>query len=156
MTSMTSQELQKLNLPDNPGVYFFMKGKEILYIGKATSLKNRVQSYFSSDIAETRGPRIVKMLQEATSVRVEKTDSVLEALILEAVLIKKYQPMYNAKEKSDTSFNYVVITDEVFPRVFTLRERELLQNQISNIKYQKWKSSREMRSSFFLKLQTIN
>ncbi|MCR4274823.1 MAG: GIY-YIG nuclease family protein [Candidatus Campbellbacteria bacterium] len=124
-------------LPDMPGVYFFLKGKKILYIGKATSLRSRVKSYFLSDITETRGPRIVKMLEEATGVRVEKTDSVLEALILEAVLIKKHQPKYNAKEKSDTSFNYVVITFEQFPRVFTIRHRELLQNQILNIKYQK-------------------
>lgn len=124
-------------LPDAPGVYLFCKGKDIVYIGKATSLKNRVRSYFSSDIVETRGPRIVKMLNEATHVSYEKTDSVLEALILEALLIKKNQPKYNAKEKSDTSFNYVVITDEDFPRVFTMRERELLQYQISNIKYQK-------------------
>ncbi|QQR82583.1 GIY-YIG nuclease family protein [Candidatus Campbellbacteria bacterium] len=112
-------------LPDAPGVYLFCKGKDILYIGKATSLKNRVRSYFSSDIIETRGRRIVKMLDEATRVRFEETPSVLEALILEAVLIKKHQPKYNAKEKSDTSFNYVVITKEDFPRVFTLREREL-------------------------------
>ena len=126
----------KINaLPDTPGVYFFCKGKKILYIGKATSLKSRVRSYFSSDIIETRGPRIVTMLAEATSVRVEETGSVLEALILEAALIKKHQPKYNAKEKSDTSFNYVVITEEAFPRIFTLRHRELLQSPSTS--YQK-------------------
>lgn len=124
-------------LPDAPGVYLFCKGKDILYIGKATSLKNRVRSYFSSDIIETRGQRIVKMLDEATRVRFEETPSVLEALILEAVLIKKHQPKYNAKEKSDTSFNYVVITKEPFPRIFTLRHRELLQSPVSSIKYLK-------------------
>lgn len=123
-------------LPETPGVYFFIKGKEILYIGKATSLRSRVRSYFSSDIVATRGPRIGKMLTEATGVRVQKTESVLEALILEAALIKKHQPKYNAKEKSDTSFNYVIITDEEFPRIFTVRHRELVQQQTAHSKYQ--------------------
>jgi excinuclease ABC subunit C len=130
---MKSQDVIK-NLPDTPGVYFFVRetkdkrrktGGQILYIGKATSLRDRVRSYFSADIAETRGPLIVKMLAEATGVDYEETDSVLEALILEAVLIKKHQPLYNVKEKDNKSFNYVVITKEEYPRVFTLREREL-------------------------------
>ncbi|MCI0619471.1 UvrB/UvrC motif-containing protein [Candidatus Wolfebacteria bacterium] len=125
---------QVQRLPDTPGVYFFIRktknkrpkaGKDILYIGKATSLRDRVRGYFSADIAEVRGPLIVKMLAEATGVSYEQTDSVLEALILEAALIKKHQPLYNVKEKDDKSFNYVVITDEPYPRVFTLRGREL-------------------------------
>jgi excinuclease UvrABC nuclease subunit len=113
-------------LPDAPGVYFFKKGSKILYIGKATSLRDRVKSYLSTDIGETRGPLIVKMVAEATAISHEKTDSVLEALILEAALIKKHQPLYNTKEKDNKSFNYVVITDEEYPRVFTIRERELI------------------------------
>jgi len=113
------------NIPDTPGVYLFKKGKGILYIGKATSLKDRVRSYFSGDIAESRGARIVKMLEEAQSVSWQETDSVLEALILEAALIKKHQPPYNAREKSDKSFLFVGITDEDFPRVITIRERNL-------------------------------
>lgn len=132
---MNLADIQINTLPDAPGVYFFCKGKKILYIGKATSLRSRVRSYFSSDIIETRGPRILTMLSEATRVHVEETGSVLEALILEAALIKKHQPKYNAKEKSDTSFNYVVITEEAFPRIFTLRHRELLQS--SPTAYQK-------------------
>jgi len=115
------------NLPDSPGVYFFLKGKSILYIGKATSLRDRVRSYFSSDVSQSRGPLIEKMLEEATSVDFEETDSVLEALIREAILIKKHQPLYNSKEKSDKSFNYVVITKEDFPRVFTVRGRDLVE-----------------------------
>ena len=87
-------------LPDTPGVYQFLYKGKILYIGKATSLRDRVRSYFSKDIATTRGPLIVKMLSEFDTIDHIKTDSVLEALILEAHLIKKYQPKYNTKEKA--------------------------------------------------------
>ena len=107
---MQSQGIKKLKIPDNPGVYFFIAGKEILYIGKATSLKDRVKSYFGKDIMDTRGPLILDMVFKATDIKWQETDSVLEALILEANLIKKHQPIYNTKEKSDKSFNYVCIT----------------------------------------------
>jgi excinuclease ABC subunit C len=122
---MKKASLKKLDLPDSPGVYFFKRGKDILYIGRATSLKDRVKSYFSSDLIVARGPRIVDMTTEATTVDYESTGSVLEAIILEANLIKKYQPTYNTKEKDDRSFNYVVITEEEFPRVLMVRGRNL-------------------------------
>lgn len=113
-------------LPDKPGVYIFRGGKRnILYIGKATSLRSRVASYFRRDIVSTRGPIIAGMVETVKTVDFIETDSVLEALILEAHLIKKHQPTYNTKEKDNKSFNYVVITDEEFPRVFTLRGREI-------------------------------
>jgi len=127
---MKQVDVKKTQLPDTPGIYFFLGPKrEILYIGKATSLKSRVRSYFNSDITESRGPAIARMLDEAYTVAFEKTDSVLEALILEAIQIKKHQPPYNTKEKSDKSFNYVIITDEEFPRVLLMREKELHQNK---------------------------
>ncbi len=129
-------DFKKETLPDAPGVYFFKQGssvpggrrgkEKILYIGKATSLRDRVCSYFAKDLIRTRGSFISTMVSEATYIDHIVTDSVLEALILEAALIKRYQPYYNTKEKSGTSFNYVVITDEEYPRVFTMRERELL------------------------------
>lgn len=112
-------------LPDEPGVYFFRHQDEILYIGKATSLRDRVRSYFSQDIAETRGPKIVKMLELADKVTFETTGSVLEALILESKLIKQHQPEYNTRDKDNKSYNYIVITKEPYPRVFTLRQREI-------------------------------
>ena len=115
-------------LPDKPGVYFFCRGDQILYIGKATSLRDRVRSYFSRDIAETRGPKIVLMLEKANRVRFEKTDSVLEALILESRLIKKHQPEYNTREKDNKSYQYIVITAEDLPRVAQLREREIMKS----------------------------
>ena len=118
---MKLADLKQFNLPDTPGVYFFKKGKVILYIGKATSLFGRVKSYFSKDILFSRGPRIVKMLEEATKVEFTPTDSVLEALILEANEIKSYQPIYNAQSKDDKSYLYITITKEEFPKVAVTR-----------------------------------
>ena len=122
---MNSQALKKFNIPDKPGVYFFKSGKNILYIGKATSLRDRTRSYFSKDLIETRGPLIVDMVWKADTVEWQETDSVLEALILEANLIKKHHPIYNTKEKDDKSFNYVCITKEELPRVLIVRGKEL-------------------------------
>lgn len=118
---MKISDLVKFNLPDAPGVYFFRRGKQILYIGKATSLKDRVKSYFVRDILMTRSPLIAKMLEEAEKVQFIETDSVLEALLLEASEIKKHQPIYNSKEKDDKSYNYVTITEEDFPKVIVTR-----------------------------------
>src|SRR3989344_5487725 len=115
------------NLPDTPGVYFFLnKQKKPIYIGKATSLKDRVKSYFGKDLIETRGPLLVKMLKEARALDFKKTDSVLEALLLEADLIKKFKPIYNTREKDDKSFLCVVITKEDFPQVLTIRKKDLI------------------------------
>lgn len=123
---MNSQSFRKQKLPDTPGVYFFVgKNRTVLYIGKATSLKNRVRSYFGEDIGDKRGFAIAQMVNEAKNIKFQKTDSVLEALILEANLIKKYKPKYNVKDKDDKSFNYIIITKEDFPRVLLMRGREL-------------------------------
>lgn len=131
---LKSQDLKKYHLPDSPGVYFFRAGNNNIYIGKATSLKDRVKSYFSNDLISTRGPLMVDMLYRANKIAYIKTESVLEAIILEANLIKKYQPKYNTKEKDDTSFNYVVITKEDFPRVMIVRGREIEQGLNYDIK----------------------
>ncbi len=115
------------NLPPTPGVYFFKDAaSKILYIGKATSLRDRVKSYFSKDLYEARGPWIEKMRGHITDIEVTETDSALEALLLEAYLIKKHQPRFNSKEKDDKSFAYVVITKDRFPVVSVMRERDLL------------------------------
>ncbi|HRZ30266.1 MAG TPA: UvrB/UvrC motif-containing protein [Candidatus Paceibacterota bacterium] len=122
---MVSQDLKKFKLPDSPGVYKFYQGPKLLYIGKATSLRDRVRSYFAGDLGETRGPKIEQMLKLANKVDWQETDSVLEALLLESNLIKKYQPKYNSREKDDKSYWYVVITREDYPRVLPVRGREL-------------------------------
>lgn len=122
---------QKKNvLPETPGVYFFLdQEKKLLYIGKATSLRDRVKSYFAQDISVTRGPKIVLMLEKVCFVAHRKTDSVLEALILESKLIKEHQPYYNTDEKDDKSYNHVVITQETFPRVLIVRGRDIAQGK---------------------------
>ncbi len=122
---MKKGDLKKAKLPDGSGVYFFQKGKKILYVGKATSLKDRVKSYFNPDIVVTRGPRIIDMVEQATKVEFLATDSVLEAVMLESELIKKHQPIYNARDKDNKSFYYIIFTKEDFPRVLTVRGREL-------------------------------
>ena len=126
---MNSQYFNKQNLPETPGVYFFKKGKDILYIGKATSLRDRVKSYFGNDLIATRGPLIVDMVFKADKISFQKTDSVIEALILETELIKKYKPRYNTKEKDDKSYNFVIITKEDFPRLLIIRGKELIDNK---------------------------
>lgn len=132
---MTSQEFNKLNFPKSPGVYLFKKGKDILYIGKATSLRDRVKSYFAKDVIETRSVAIVDMVSLARTVEYISTDTALEALILEAQLIKKYTPKYNIKEKDNRSFNYVIITNEKIPKVLLIRGRTLkIQKDLELIK----------------------
>lgn len=132
---MKSQFLKKLNIPDKPGVYFFYKGKNLLYVGKATSLHSRARSYFSKDLIATRGPLILDMTVQADKLKWQETDSVLEALILEASLIKKHQPKYNTKEKDNKSFNYVCITREDLPKVLIMRGRNI-KKEIESKKYQ--------------------
>lgn len=124
---MEKSTLKELGLPDKPGVYRFLDNKgKVLYVGKATSLRDRVRSYFANDILHTRGKHILDMVASARTVAHTVTDSVLEALILEASLIKRLKPYYNTKEKDDKSFNYVVITKDTFPAIMKLRERNML------------------------------
>src|SRR6185503_15682720 len=93
-------------IPDAPGVYFFLdKSKKVLYIGKATSLRDRTRSYFSKDLMQARGPLLVEMVAKATSVDYRQTDSVLEALLLEGSLIRAHKPKYNSISKDDKSYN---------------------------------------------------
>ncbi len=123
---MTKDELRALDLPDTPGVYFFLDANRgILYIGKATSLRNRVRSYFANDIREKRSELIENMVAEAATVEVVATDSVLEALILETNLIRTHKPKHNTKSKDDKSYNHLVITNEAWPRVLVVRGKDL-------------------------------
>ncbi len=132
---MILKDLEKFNLPEESGVYFFMgkseKGggeaaaQEILYIGKATSLKSRVRSYFDNNILQTRGLHIGNMVTLANSLKWQTTRSVLEALLLEQELIKKYKPKFNSDAKDDKSFFVLVITKEDFPRVLLVRNKDI-------------------------------
>lgn len=123
---MNRTDLKKLNLPDEPGVYFFLgKNDKIIYIGKATSLKQRVASYFNGDLLKTRSPLIENMVEEAINVEFSVTDSVLEALLLETNLIRTHKPKFNTKSKDDKSYNHIVITKEKWPRILLVREKDL-------------------------------
>ncbi len=122
---MTTDEFKNIQLPDNPGVYFFKKGKDILYIGKATSLSDRVKSYFSHDLIKTRGMLLVDMVAKSDTIEYQETGSVLEALLLETELIKQHQPHYNSKEKDDKSYWYVAVTKEAYPTILMVRGRNL-------------------------------
>src|SRR3984957_11967074 len=110
---MQKEELKKFDLPDCPGVYLFTRGsgksKKVLYVGKATSLRDRVRSYFDDDLIATRGPRIVDMVTSADGLMHETTPTVLEALVREAALIRHYDPPANAMGKDDKTFLCAVI-----------------------------------------------
>lgn len=134
---MTKSSLKIGKLPDAPGVYFFLGSKkEILYIGKATSLKNRVLSYFSQDIVEKRSELIKQMVTKAKTVEFTITDSVLEALILETNLIRTHKPSFNTISKDDKSYNHLIITNEEWPRVLVIRGKDLTEKfSETEIKY---------------------
>jgi len=112
------------NLPDGPGVYI-MKDvlNDILYIGKAVSLKNRVRQYFRNSGGHSH--RISLMVEKIHDFEIILTDSELEALILECNLIKKHKPKYNVSLKDDKSYAYIKITvaDE-YPRLLFARKIE--------------------------------
>jgi len=120
--SRLKNQIEKL--PQGPGVYIFRDAKkEIIYIGKATDLRSRVSSYFRNYQGSDRP--IETMIHQVEDIEMEETDSVLDALIREANLIRKHQPKYNVLGKDDKSFAYFAITKEEFPRVVILRETEL-------------------------------
>ncbi|OGZ01733.1 MAG: hypothetical protein A3A43_00990 [Candidatus Liptonbacteria bacterium RIFCSPLOWO2_01_FULL_56_20] len=108
-------------LPDTPGVYLMKNAAgAILYIGQAGNLKRRVTSYFTRPQDE----RLERFVREIRRIDYRRTDTALEALILEAQLIKKFSPPWNVREKDDKSFLYVELTDEKFPRVLLARGRD--------------------------------
>jgi len=108
------------NLSDSPGVYLFKNSAgNVIYIGKAKSLKNRVKSYFTK-IADH--PRIQRLVSSITDIETMATDTELEALILESNLIKEYQPHYNVNLKDDKRYPYIKITSETYSRVLVIRQ----------------------------------
>ncbi len=120
MSFIIEDELKKL--PDNPGVYIMHdEADDIIYVGKAVNLKNRVRQYFQS--AKNKSPKIRKMVPKIARFEYVITDSELEALILECNLIKEYAPKYNTLLKDDKSYPFIcVTTDEEFPRIFMTRK----------------------------------
>ncbi|MDD5749583.1 MAG: GIY-YIG nuclease family protein [Patescibacteria group bacterium] len=110
------------NFPDTPGVYRFLdKKRGVLYIGRAGSLKKRISQYFRKDLE----PRIEEMVTQANDIKYEKTETILDSVILEANLIKKFWPKYNVRDRDDRSFIYIVIAKGDYPYPFIVRGRQL-------------------------------
>jgi len=108
--------------PVNSGCYIFKdKNNNILYIGKAKNLKNRVKSYFTGK--NQHNPKNRLMVQKIDDVEFIVTNSDIEALILENSLIKEHQPKYNILLRDDKTFPYLVLTEEEFPRVYSTRRK---------------------------------
>lgn len=117
------------NLPKNPGVYFYYdRNGKLIYVGKASVLKHRVNSYFrGAPFDKTQGKhdlKTEKLVSEIRDLKWQETKSVIEALILESNLIKKHQPKYNIQEKDDKSFVQIALTNEEFPRFVVFRPTE--------------------------------
>jgi excinuclease ABC subunit C len=111
-------------LPDRPGVYLLKDARgEVLYVGKAQSLRHRVRSYWQKETPSPDGHRIRQVIDRIADVEVTLTDSVSEALLLEANLIKRYRPRFNVRLKDDKSYPYIRITlAEPFPRIERTRK----------------------------------
>jgi excinuclease ABC subunit C len=118
---MVKTNIPYKSLPETPGVYI-MKDAEghVLYVGKAANLRRRVSSYFE----RPHEVRIQTLVTKIRRIDHENTDTALEALILEAELIKKLRPPFNVREKDDKSFLYIEITKEKFPRVLLVRGKD--------------------------------
>jgi excinuclease ABC subunit C len=107
-------------IPDAPGVYQMIgRDGEILYIGKAVSLRSRVRSYFQESAAHHI--RTQAMVERVVDVRTIVVSNEIEALILEANLIKRYQPPFNVRLRDDKRYPYLKVTNEPFPRVVFTR-----------------------------------
>lgn len=119
---MISLQDKLKNLPENPGVYIMHgENNEIIYVGKAINLKNRVRQYFQS--SKNQHPKVAAMVERITDFEYIITDSELEALILECNLIKKHRPKYNIMLKDDKHYPYIKITmNEDYPRLLIVRE----------------------------------
>ena len=108
-------------MPKLPGCYqYFDKNGEIIYIGKAKNLYNRVNSYFVGDKKDS--PKLQVMVPQIVKVECIVVNTEVEALILESELIKKYKPKYNILLKDDKKFPYFLITDEEYPRITVVRK----------------------------------
>ena len=120
MTQTPDLETKLANLPNKPGVYMFKdKMGKILYVGKAAVLKNRVASYFHE--SQPLSPRTAAMAKQISDLDYLVTDNEVEALILEASLIKEYKPRYNVNLKDDKRYPYLKLTNEPFPRLLVVR-----------------------------------
>ena len=108
-------------LPDQPGVYkYYNESKELIYVGKAKSLKKRVASYFVKNTGVNHKTR--RMVREIRQIEITLVNSEFDALLLENNLIKKTQPKYNILLRDDKTYPYLLLTQENFPQIFPTRK----------------------------------
>ena len=116
--------------PHAPGIYIFRTGKMPVYVGKAGDIRKRLASYFRSNVpAKTK-----RLMSEATSLEWVETPSEIDALILEAELIKRHLPKFNVLMRDDKSYFHVAVTREQFPKIFVAHQ--LHKDRIGRIKLQ--------------------
>ena len=121
---MRSEEfaLKLKNLPDSPGCYLMKSHGQIIYVGKAVNLKNRVRQYFQSSKNHT--PKVQAMVERVDDFDIVLVDSEMEALALELNLIKRYRPKYNILLKDDKHFPYIrVDLSQDYPRLELVRRQ---------------------------------
>lgn len=112
---------EHLNLPDQPGVYkYFNEENELIYVGKAKSLKKRVSSYFNKNTGVNLKTK--RMVKEIRKIEITLVNSEFDALLLENNLIKLSQPKYNILLRDDKTYPYLLVTKENFPRIFQTRK----------------------------------
>ena len=130
---MLSNAKKLTELPTSPGVYFFKNtAGEIIYIGKAGNLRNRVKSYFPYSAKASQGkqkgittfnPAKQKMLAEIANIEILKTESEIEALIKEAELIKKYKPKFNVLMRDSKNYLFAAFTQADFPKIILTHQK---------------------------------
>ena len=119
---ISSKLKEKLQIiPHKPGVYYFKnKNEKPVYVGKAKNLRNRVRSYFQN--SRNLDPKTIVMVSHVVDVEYIITENEVEALILEANLIKEHKPRYNIDLKDDKSYPYIRVTNESYPQIFPTRK----------------------------------
>ena len=130
MKSLLQNLKEKANkLPLNPGVYIMKNEKsEIIYIGKAKALKNRVTQYFG--VGNQHSLKVKKMVENVADFEYILCDSEFEALILENSLIKQNQPKYNILLKDDKGYSYIKITNEKWPKILPSKTTDKISEYI--------------------------
>ena len=111
-------EISKISIPAQPGIYLMKdKNGEIIYIGKAKNLKNRVKSYFTKN----QNYKTQKLVEKISEIEFVLTDNESEAYLLESNMIKRYRPIFNIELKDQQRYTYLRVTDEKFPRLLVAR-----------------------------------
>ena len=116
------------SIPTSPGIYFYKdKRNQIIYIGKAKSLRNRVRSYFTS--THKKDAKTQVLVRNIVDIDYLVVRSETEALLTESNLIKQHRPRYNVFLKDDKTFPYIRITNEDYPKIEIIRMKNLQQDE---------------------------